>query len=107
MEPVVYESLLFGISSGESLVDGIHADFVGGAPLSIFTFGQPFVDGLGLKLLGSVDAIGGELLADLVGSAFLSSEHEVGGDGVPVFLGTSSNGSVGFSHFSFDFIHEV
>ena len=111
MKPFVDEVLFNFVAGKESFLNGFHADIVGGAPFTVFTFGHPFVDGLGFELFRSVDAIGGELLADLVGSAFLSSEHEVSGDGVPVFLGDdfsflgiSLKSSLSFGSLSFDFI---
>ena len=121
MEPLVDEFLLNGVTSDESFLNGLHADLVLGAPLSVFTIHHPGVDELGLELLGSVDAIGSELLADLVGSAFLSSNTEVDGDFLPVLFGDGfvvleSSVSFGgillesgfsFSSFSFDIIHPV
>ena len=95
MEPLVDELLLHSVSGDESFLDGLHADLVLGAPFSIFTVHHPGVDELGLEFLGSVDAVGGELLADLVGSAFLSTNVEEDGSFLPVLLCISSDdGSV-------------
>ena len=121
MEPLVDELLLHSVSGDESFLDGLHADLVLRAPFSIFTVHHPGVDELGLELLGGVDTIGGELLADLVGSAHLSTNLEVDGDFLPVFFGDDFvvlEGSVSFGgillesgfsfgSFSFNIIHPV
>jgi len=99
-----------GISGGKSFLNSFSADAVAGAPLSIFTVFHPVVDNLCVNFLGFVDAIGSELLADLVGTTFLSGKHEVGGDLLPVvgdkgfsFVDLSSS----FMELVFDVINKV